>query len=1431
MDRDFPLAALLTASRRERLDLVADEWCDVLYLARHLGAARPADMPFPYGPADTEPGEPADERQPRPDLEKPPPTQAGTPPQPAERPAHGLGRHASLLYANRPHQERDQLALRVPTTPALSRTEFGKAFRGLKRTVDAPDDLELDVPVTVRQAADAGFWDPVLTPAPDRWLHVAVVVDDAASGPAWSDEIRAFLQALEDSGAFGGVRVWHFDSDAAEATPLTIRGGTAAAVAGRDNRELVDPSGRRAVLVLSDCVGDGWGDGRVASMIDVWAATNPVAVVHLLPQRFWSRCQPRLVSVDWQAHQPFTAGSAPRWRLRRDTASGAGSMVPVFDLTGAAMTRWATLVAGTSSGWIPGTAFCTKDGHLRQSMEAVDDDGEDDDLEHLEVAERSKVQVERFQAVASPPAFKLATLLSTAPLQAPTIRMIQRVALGTEQPTYWAEVLLSGLVDRVDGDGQDGILYDFADGVREQLLTRLTRGEALKMLRETSDFINSRLGGALDFLALLGLDEASPIGAADRPFARVAVQVLRALGGIYAEKAESLSGLLAADYSQREQNPSDTTRDYYPGLSTAEPRYGDPMTTANVAADPKIGLRGASRARIWDVPPRISHFTGRDTILEALRRELVENPNQAAVLVPRALFGLGGVGKTALANEYAYRYTGDYDVVWWIPAEDPADIRRSLVQLSRELQLPEYNDQAETIRRLLLALTEGRPKTRWLIIYDNASQPADLDGLVPATTRFGHVLITSRDPSWQQRGRMLQVDAFTRSESTALLRRRAPQITDDEADRLAELLEDLPLALNQAAAWHEETKLSTVEYLRQYEEKHSLLPAASLLPEYPRAVGATFGVSYEHLRSKSVAAAQLLQLCSHFGPEAISVDMFWRGRYAPDIPMPLRSRMLDRTWLRRELKNISRYELIQLDQGRDRFQLHRLVQRILRGTVAIGEQDATPRHAQSILAHANPGNPDEVDLQSLGKHAELSPHLLPSGIIESTDPEARKVVLDQVRYRYMVGDYQGGRDLARLTIEEWERQFGPDDVQLLLAKRHLAATLRVSGEPEEALQLAERVLARFRALLGYDHEHTLATADSYAASLRAMGRFREALETDRDNLQRYRSTLRGDDPESLRAANNNAVDLRLLGDFQGALAIDEQNLAMWTSTLGPDRPETLFALSNLVRDLYALGRYGEALTLQEDALPTFEAAVGPTHPNVLMARRSVAMLLRKLGRHRQARERAEETFAAYVARFAENHEHTLAAMMSLANALRDEDRDSESRNRARQLCERALVLYHQSFPEHPFYYVCQTNLAITLRASGEVAEARRLNIEAEGRLRELLGEGHPYRLCAATNLASDLARSSNYEAACRLSAEILETSRRNEVRGDDHPYTLGCALNHALDLQSVGRGDEAADLWNWTRGRLVAVLGPDHPDTLQARERRRIEADIEPPPT
>ncbi|HWS36779.1 MAG TPA: FxSxx-COOH system tetratricopeptide repeat protein [Actinoplanes sp.] len=1426
------LTTIIEACREAGLDLSVYELNDVVYLAGHHVTAphlRPPGRPAAPS-AEVPPATTPDE------VGKSPPDTTGTT---VDTPDWAGPSVPLRPYRHQGYDDRDAVPMRAPAAPVLSRRDFAKAFRFLKRMVPSPVDVELDAVATARQAADTGLWDPVLVSVNRRWFGLSVVVDEAASGPGWAPEIHELIRAFEEAGAFSRVQVWRFDSDAPPDGPLTVRGGGAGALAGRDSREIADPTGRHAVLLLSDCVGAGWGDGRVGSMINDWAGVDPVAIVHLLPQRLWSRCAADLVEVDWRAGRPTAAGRHSQCRRRMrdaraasvlpDTAPSsapAGTFVPVLDLTPAALTDWARLVAGAAPEWRRGMAFDTSRRSPPDSdLPLESDDQESEDLTELRIA--------RFRAVVSPEAFRLATLLSAVPLQPAVVRMVQRTVLGEKRSTYWAEVLLSGLVYRVAQTGAERMTYEFIDGAREQLLTHLTRRESIGLLQSASEFVSSRMGGTLDFLALLTDDDLDGATEVDRPLARVAVQVLRSLGGSYADKAQLINSKILRSRLTSSNVSNRSLGIELQAHESGDARDGELMATTNHPESSTAGSRSReqSRAVIWDVPQRTQHFTGRDDLLDSLRQDLIHNLNRAAVLVPRALFGLGGVGKTALANEYAHRYRNEYDVVWWIPAEDLADVRRSLVELSRALRLPENTDQSETIRTLLRALHEGYPKARWLLIYDNATSPGQIRDLLPMPKRHGHVLVTSRERSWGEHGALLEVGTFSRPESIALLRRRATYLTEDDADRLAELLGDLPLALHQAAAWHAETELPVAEYRRRYGEKLTLLAEVDLPHEYPRPVGAAFGVSYDQLQSRSPAAAQLLQLCSYFGPEPIYVEMLYRARNMTDLPGPLRRQLADRSTIARELRETGRYELIKFDQARGRFQLHRLVQSVLRSTLTDEQQQTAPRNAHDILALANPGNPDELTVADLIRHAQLSPHILPSGIVESTNDEARRVIIDQIRYRYVVGDYEGSRELAESTVARWESQHGERDILVLRARSYLGTTLRSLGHPSRSLRIDQDVLGTLREVVGEDDDLYLMTASGYAADLRALGRFQEALEFDRDLLARHRRVLRDDDPATLRTANNYAVDLRLMGEFAHALQLDTQSVQHWTDGYGSDHHETLFAVGNLVRDYYGLGLYGKALTIQIEAIATYESAVGGSHLGVLSARRFISVLLRKLGRYAEARKQAEATHAAHTARMPEHHEYTLTATMTLCNALRDEHRDLASLTRARDLGFEALALYERYFNEPPFIDVCRINLALILRRLGEVAAAARANELAMQRLERTLGERHPYFLCSASNLASDFAALGAYEAASDLSGRILALSRQEDVRGPDHPYTLGCSLNHALDLERVGRGAEAETLWRDTVARFDRILGADHPESIAARNKQRIDADIEPPPT
>jgi DNA-binding SARP family transcriptional activator len=262
----------------------------------------------------------------------------------------------------------------------------------------------------------------------------------------------------------------------------------------------------------------------------------------------------------------------------------------------------------------------------------------------------------------------------------------------------------------------------------------------------------------------------------------------------------------------------------------------------------------------WTVPMRNPHFTGRAGLLEQLHQRLHAGEG---TLVVQALYGLGGVGKTQLAIEYAHRFATDYDLVWWVSAEQPVLIADQLAQLAHKLDLPTRATVAGTIE---LVLAELRRRSGWLLIFDNAEHPQHLAPYQPGGA--GHVLLTSRAPGWGALGGRLEVDVLTRPETVALLQRRIPELDDRLADELAAELGDLPLAAAQAAAYLEQTTLPAADYLHRFRTRRASLLTKGDLLGYQERLDTTWTLSLERLRTDSPAAVPLLELAAFLAPRA-----------------------------------------------------------------------------------------------------------------------------------------------------------------------------------------------------------------------------------------------------------------------------------------------------------------------------------------------------------------------------------------------------------------------------------------------------------------------------------------------------------------------------------------------------------------------------------
>jgi len=287
---------------------------------------------------------------------------------------------------------------------------------------------------------------------------------------------------------------------------------------------------------------------------------------------------------------------------------------------------------------------------------------------------------------------------------------------------------------------------------------------------------------------------------------------------------------------------------------------------------------------IWEgVPLRNKNFVGREAIFSRLRQR--PSSKVAAALPedppPQALQGLGGVGKTAVAIEYAYRYRSEYDIVWWIPAEQLPLVRSSLAALAGRLGLEAALTTGidGAVAAALDALHLGHPYSRWLLIFDNADEPEAFCDYIPRGP--GDVLITSRNNRWQDTLDTVQVDVFTRAESKKFLVRRASiNVTEAETDLLADKLGDLPLALNQAGAMLSETGMPAEDYIQLLDERVTQIMSEGKPPDYPAPVAAAWQLSVKKVRDQLPQAQELLRCCAFFGQDPIPRDVFRRGTQA-----------------------------------------------------------------------------------------------------------------------------------------------------------------------------------------------------------------------------------------------------------------------------------------------------------------------------------------------------------------------------------------------------------------------------------------------------------------------------------------------------------------------------------------------------------------------
>ena len=622
---------------------------------------------------------------------------------------------------------------------------------------------------------------------------------------------------------------------------------------------------------------------------------------------------------------------------------------------------------------------------------------------------------------------------------------------------------------------------------------------------------------------------------------------------------------------------------------------------------------------------------GRDEDLQNLAISL-QGPSQATVITQRVIYGLGGIGKTRLAIEYAWRYGDRYkEGVFFVRAEPVAELRSGLAQLSGPtlLNLPVQPGQAEN-EVVGAVLGHLRDRSGWLLILDNVDteQAANAVGEILPSLASGHVLITSRLKDWPAGIDNRPLQTLDLGEATAFLLQRTDNArtrrTEDpeQARRLADLLGGLPLALEQAAAYINRKQMTFAEYLDAWERERAqvLRWHHKRLMSYPESLATTWQKTFRQL---DPTAASILRLAAYLAADPIPIDMFEVGK---EIVAEAVRLLCEETGeeavdgsISDAIADLAGYSMISR-QG-TMFTVHRMVQEVLRSRTPEERRRDWIEKALQIVDNVAPT--EALDVRNWPIWDVLRPHV--GQVIEFADqvgiPEPTGALMHNLAALLIAKAlYREAEPLVRRVLELNETRLGPDHPIMAVCLNNLAQLFQDTNRLSEAEPLMRRALDIDEASLGKDHPNVARDLNNLASLLQATNRLSEAEPLMRRALDINEAFFGKDHPSVARNLNNLAQLLKATNRLSEAEPLMRRALDIDEASFGLDHPDAAIDLNNLALLLHATNRLAEAEPLMRQAVKVWEQSLGPDHPNSQKGRWNLEILLNQIADERDRPE-------------------------------------------------------------------------------------------------------------------------------------------------------------------------------------------------------------------
>jgi tetratricopeptide (TPR) repeat protein len=679
------------------------------------------------------------------------------------------------------------------------------------------------------------------------------------------------------------------------------------------------------------------------------------------------------------------------------------------------------------------------------------------------------------------------------------------------------------------------------------------------------------------------------------------------------------------------------------------------LPSAHSVPYPPHATTPVGQALMWNVPfPRNPFFTGREEILAQLSACFQATGQPTAISQPQAVTGLGGVGKTQIAIEYAYRHRQDYQAVLWVQANTREDLALSLLSIATLLNLPQKeeaeSDQVERAVRNWL-----RTHTGWLLILDNADDLALARDFLPSDVG-GHVLLTTRAQAMGRFARRREVEVLPPEEGTLFLLRRALLLKVDadlsqaapqelEMARSISLeLGGLPLALDQAGAYIEETGCSLEQYQHLFKSRRATLlneRRGRLTDDHPLPVATTWSLSFQQVEQANAAAADLLRFCSFLAPDAIPESIITEG--AAHLGEHLASVGKDLYLLNQAIEVLRAYSLLQREArsgAEAHLSVHRLVQAVLKDQMDEQSKQQWAERSVRAVAEAFPSVQHQTWplCERLLPHAVQCAHLIAEHHLIFA--EAAYLLNQAGFYLCERARYQEAEPLLQRALLICEQQLGAEHPDTASSLNNLAGLYQAQGKYEQAEPLYQRALLIREQQLGAEHPDTAASLNNLAGLYDAQGKYEQAEPLYRRALAIREQQLGAEHPDTATSLNNLAGLYQAQGKYEQAEPLYQRALSIREQQLGAEHPHTASSLNNLAGLYDAQGKYEQAEPLYQRALLIREQQLGAEHPDTATSLNNLAALYRAQGKYEQAEPLYRRALLICEQQLGAEHPHT-----------------------------------------------------------------------------------------------------------------------------------------------------------------------------------------------